>query len=233
MFSSLISAILDTWLVLSNLAFLIPAKRVWEYARYTRAPLYFLIVFFSGSYHTCRSYGNLCIFSFKMHQMLDFFFAELTIPLSALYLIWFPLRYQWVERLLIIAFAILIFVLQVYTDGDLVVQLVIVAISFTLVLAYWIYMRYFTRRAALPPYSVVYFERGIALTALSVGLFGTQGRFMEGYWAIHSVWHVLGALGQDYIIRTRPPADPLASVDARIGSRVGSKRFVKSVPFLL
>lgn len=224
-FSSVYVAIVDIWLVLSNLAFLVPAKRAFEYARYTRAPLFFVINFVSGSYHTCRSYNNLCIFTLETHQKMDFFFAELTIPLSALYLIWFPLKYQWIERLLIIAFALLIYLLQISTDGgELQVQLIIVALSFGFVFAYWLLIE-------VPHYNMIYLQRGIALTALSVGLFGAQGRFMEGYWGIHSSWHVLGALGQDYIIRSRPPASPIASVDSRIPS--DRKGWPKIVPRVL
>jgi len=211
-----VAAVLDIFLVISNLVFFIPAIRAVKWYRWTRAPIYFLIVFASGSYHTCRSYSNLCIFPYQLHYNLDFFFAELIIPLSALYLIYFPTFYQWVERWLIILFAILIFVLQIYTNGAIMVQLIIVAISFAFVSIYWI--RYYAQHGRLPRYDWIMLSRGITVTMLSVALFTVQGRYVEGYWGGHSVWHVLGALGQDYILRARPPASPFASVDSRMGA---------------
>ena len=208
------SVILDVFLVLSNLIFFIPAKRAVNYYRWTRAAIYFLIVFASGSYHACRSYSSLCIFPYQLHHDLDFFFAELIIPLSALYLIYFPVFYQWIERWFIIMFAILIFVLQVYTDGAIMVQLVIVAVSLLFVVVYWI--GHYASYGRIPRYNWIMLSRGITVTILSIALFTVQGRYMPGYWLIHSVWHILGALSQDYIIRARPPASPFSAVDARI-----------------
>lgn len=212
------AAVLDVFLVLSNLIFFVPAIRAVRMYRWTRAPIYFLIVFASGSYHTCRSYSSLCIFPSQIHHNLDFFFAELIIPLSALYLIYFPVFYQWIERWFIILFAILIFVLQIYTDGAIMVQLVIVAVSFVLVSSYWIW--YYSVNGRLPRYNWIMLSRGITVTILSVALFTVQGRYMQGYWAIHSIWHILGALGQDYVLRAKPAASPFAAVDRRISSHI-------------
>lgn len=229
--NNVLSDVLDLCLVVSNLIFFIPAIRAVKWFRWTRAPIYFLVVFASGSYHTCRSYSNLCIFSYQLHHNLDFFFAELIIPLSALYLIYFPIFYQWIERWLIILFAILIFGLQVYTDGAVVVQLVIVGVSFSLVSVYWI--GHYVEYKRLPRYNWIMLSRGIFVTMLSVALFTTQGRYVNGYWAGHSVWHVLGALGQDYIIRARPPASPFASVDSRISYSYDAQQqqqFFRAIP---
>ena len=213
-YSSIFYAIVDIWLVVSNLAFLIPAIRASEYARRTRAALFYLIVIFSGTYHTCRSNGNLCIFTLQQHQLMDFFFAELTIPLTALYLIPFTTAYVWVERWAIIAFAILIFILQLYTEGNIMVQVVIVLISSAVVIGYWV-----SQRRLPVSYNWVYLQRGLVLTSLSVALFAIQGRYMQGYWAIHSDWHVLGALGQNYILQSRPPANPRLNLDTKIQVR--------------
>ena len=108
--------------IISNLAFIPPAIRAAYHGHYTRSAIYALIPFTSGSYHACDAYASACLFSFSFHRQLDFFFAELIIPLSALFLVfwgdWAP-----VERFLIIGFAVALAILQ-YTlpTSDFIVQ---------------------------------------------------------------------------------------------------------------
>ena len=207
--------VIDILLVLSNLVFFIPAIRAVNYHRWTRAAIYFFIVFISGAYHTCRSYSGLCIFSFKLHYDMDLFFAQLTIPLAVLYLIDFPIWYQWIERWLIMAFAFVVFVLQVCTGGALVVQMALIGISFALVFFYWVLYKDKTIK-----YDWVMLERGIVLTVMSTSLFTVQDRYMQGFWAVHSIWHVLAAFGQYYILAIKPGAPIYAAVDRKMSNLI-------------
>lgn len=203
--------LIDIFLVLSNLVFFIPAYRAVKYRRWTRAAIYFSIVFVSGMYHTCRSYSDLCIFNFKVHYDLDLFFAQLCIPLAVLYLIDFPIWYQWVERWLLFVFAFIIFVLQMFTGGALQVQLVLIGGSF-IVLGAWLLL--FKNKNL--NYDWVMLERGIILTAMSTSLFTIQDRYMQGFWAVHSLWHVLAAFGQYYILAVKPKAPVYAAIDKKV-----------------
>lgn len=203
--------LIDIFLVLSNLVFFIPAYRAVKYRRWTRAAIYFSIVFVSGMYHTCRSYSGLCIFNFKVHYDLDLFFAQLCIPLAVLYLIDFPIWYQWVERWLLFVFAFVIFVLQMFTGGALQVQLVLIGGSF-IVLGAWLLL--FKNKNL--NYDWVMLERGIILTAMSTSLFTIQDRYMQGFWAVHSLWHVLAAFGQYYILAVKPKAPVYAAIDKKV-----------------
>ena len=212
--NAVIFSLLDLALVLSNLAFLIHAVRSVSQFRWTRAAIFFLIVFASGLYHTCRSYSNLCLFDFRMHHNLDFFFAEITIPLTILSLIYFPPYYQWVERWLIIAFAILVFLVQVYTDGEMLVQLIIVGSAAVILVGYWIW--FYSAYKRFPRYNWIMLSRGLTVTMMSVALFAVQSRYMYGYGAVHSIWHTLGALGMDYILRAKPPGTVYAALDSKI-----------------
>ena len=213
--------LIDIFLVISNLVFFIPAIRAVQYHRWTRAAIYFSIVFVSGMYHTCRSYSNLCIFDFRLHYDMDLFFAQLCIPLALLYLINFPPLYRWVERWLILAFAFLIFVLQVFTGGALIVQLILISFSFLVVIGWLLLFKNKTLN-----YDWVMLERGIILTAMSTTLFTVQDRYMDGFWAVHSLWHMLAAFGQYYILAIKPKAPIYAALDARAYSIIrGIPRF--------
>lgn len=192
----------DVLLILSNLAFLIPFSRAVYYRRWTRAAIYFIIVFASGLYHCCDSYSNLCIFEFSTHHNLDFFFAELIIPLSALYLIYFTPGYFWIERWLIILFAIGIFVIQITLPGELYVQAIVSGIALFILVVYWIY--FYNHYKRFPYYNWIDFLLFLSFTALSISLFSVQNIWHEGYWAVHSIWHISAAVGQTYLLSTRP-----------------------------
>lgn len=203
----------DVLLILSNLAFLIPSTVAIFWNRWTRAVAYFMVVIWSSAYHTCRSYGALCVLPFGTLKNLDFFWADLGIPLTALYLINFKPRYQWIERWLIIAFGMGVFILQIKTDGELLPQAIICGVSLSIVLLYWLIWE-------MPTYDWSAIAAGIAFTIVSILMFTTQGAFMLGYWGVHSIWHVLGAFGQTYFLMCKEPASPYAAIDAKITSNI-------------
>lgn len=210
----------DVLLVVSNLAFLIPSIQAAYLHRFTRAAIFFLMIFASGLYHLCKAYSSTCVFDAQVHRKLDFFFAQLIIPVTALYFIYFPPKWRRLERWLIILFAVVLFVLEVLFDEAFFIQMILAIVGFFIIVFYWIGFaidRFATEgKARLPHYDWNMVVLGIVFTFMAVSLFATQKGWPQGYWAIHSDWHILAALGQYFILLIRPAAPAWAAVDARI-----------------
>jgi hypothetical protein len=211
----------DVTLIISNLVFIFPLlKAVWLH-RYTRAILFGLMTLASGFYHACKSFSSLCIFDSETLRKCDFFFAQLLILVSALYLIEFPLRLQWVERMFIIGiFPIALFVLQMSFDGELLVQLIVTGVAAIGLFVYWYW--YHRKFGRWPRYNWIMFTMAIAMITLAASLFSTQSLWPKGYAYIHSVWHINAALGQYFLLATRRKAPRLANVDTRIARPIAA-----------
>jgi Protein of unknown function (DUF3522) len=197
------------------------------YGRYTRGAIYAAIPFTSGSYHACDAYASACLFGFGFHHQLDFFFAELIIPLSALYLIhwgdWAP-----VERFLIVAFGLALAILQyLLPTSDFVVQGAVVATALAIVTTYWIgyaavaCMQEKRCVAAFPAYNWPQLLAFVALATLSIVMFSVQNYVFLWYDWIHSLWHCLAAFGQFFLLDAKPPTTNRSSpLDAKIQKRL-------------
>lgn len=218
---------MDIWLILSNLPFLLPAVKSAQLHRFTRAAVYFLMMLASGFYHTCNSFASACVFEAQTHRKIDFFFAQLIIPVTALYIVKFAPRWHFLERWLIILFAVVIFVVELVTEEPFVIQLIVGLISVGMIAIYWTYFGYrkyqfekkrgFTHPSfGIPNYDWEPFSMGICLSVLACSLFATQKEWHIGYWAIHSVWHTLAAFGQYYILCIRDAAPRFAALDKSI-----------------
>ena len=222
---------LDVFLIISNLSLWIPAALSFYYLRVTKfpiyyvlGPLYFLMGLVSGMYHSCDSFPSTCLFSFKTHNHLDFFFAQLIIPVSAIYLIYFPPWLYWLQgALILVLYAPGVWVITVTMSTDLWVQGLIAAAAILPVFMYWIWYAYYSKQvtgtARLPPYSWGYFVLAIALLGLSISLFSVQNIWHNGYWAVHSLWHVLAAEGQYFLlkVRTALPQYKIRNTETLIG----------------
>lgn len=154
---------------------------------------------------------------------MDFFFAQLLIPVTALYIIVFVPRYAFVERWAILFIAFGIFVTEVFLNEPFALQLIIAGGSILAVAIYWIcYARFeylTTGKARLPAYDWDAFATGIAFTALACSLFATQEGWFQGYPWIHTIWHVSAALGQYYILCIRDAGDRFAALDEKVMRR--------------
>lgn len=218
-------------LVATNAAFILPAIKAAMLHRYTRAVLYFFMIFASSFHHACIG-GINCVTPADIARKTDFFFAQLLIPVTSLYLIEFPLKYAWLERWLIWGFMAALYFVEVFTNEPMLVQTIVVGVSVFLLIGYWIlhgsyearqYQKLHGRRpenpckgCRFPNYSWYSLSLGIWLSMLAMGLFGTQGSWPGGYDWIHSLWHVLAALGQYWILSSRPQGEANAALDARI-----------------
>ena len=167
MFESYLTRLVDIVILLSNLFFFIPFVGAIRQKRWTRAWIFFWMIWISFTYHLCKSFG-VCLFTSNQHSHLDFFFAQLLIILTALYFVAFSRRYPWVERGLIILGAIAVVILQITLNSDLIVQASLVGASVFFVLLYWFL------RGSLPTYNMVYMTLGLSLIVGSVSLYTYQ-----------------------------------------------------------
>ena len=218
------SSVAPVLLIYSNLSFLVPALQALKLNRWTMAALYVFMILASSFYHACNNWTGDCVLDADVLRKTDFFFAQLLIVITALYLIQFTPHWAFIERWLILVAALALFVVEVTMDEPFMAQVIIVGVSVALIVGYWIgyactarwrkgRYRYF------PPYDWEAFALGIALTALACVLFSTQLAWHLGYPWVHSIWHTLAAFGQYWILCTRPAAPRDAAMDARITHR--------------
>lgn len=200
--------------VISNGMFLLPAVESARRNLWTRFCIYILILVSSSIYHTCNSFHGACA-GLPPHvpRAMDFFFAQLVIPLTALYVIEFPRKsLWWMERVLIVGVAFAIFLVEQYWESSLTVQIVLSGLSLAAILLYWLVFAIATGR--LPKYHWDHFGLAIGLAALSTTLFVVEMSNPPFYWAIHSEWHVLAALSQYFLLLAWPMA-PETQVSSR------------------
>jgi len=192
-------------MVITNAFFIIPSIKSVTLHRWTRAALYFFMIFASSFYH---SYAT----GVSISRKTDFFFAQLLIPVTALYLVQWDKRVYFVERWLIMAFAVALFLVEVFLNEPLWMQLVVAGVSVAVVLVYWV--AHVARHGRLPRYDWDNLALGFALSALACTLFVTQTEWHAGRAYVHSLWHTLAALGQYFILCSRDAGERYASLDA-------------------
>lgn len=217
------STVGGVFVILSNVTFIIPSIKAAFLHRYTRAILYFLMMLASMFYHIGKAFPWAAVLPPVIARKDDFFFAQWLIFITALYLIYFPPRYEFIERWAIFLTGFGLFLIEVYFNEPFSVQLIIAVISVVVVIIYWcLYARYeylATGKARLPPYNWDMFAYGIAFTALACTLFATQENWPLGYDWVHAVWHTSAALGQYFILCTRDAANPLYTLDKKVFAR--------------
>lgn len=207
--------------VYSNAAFVMPAVKAFELNRETMAPSYVVMMFFSSFYHTCNNWSGLCVLPANLLRKMDFFMAQYLIMLTALYIIQFTRTWAWVERWLIVATLVALFVVEATLNEPFAAQIIIAGVAALFIIIYWVVYAVTRKNGSrFPPYDWEAFSMGIALLALACVLFSTQRQWHLGYPWVHSVWHVLAALGQYYILCTRRAAPRDAAMDAVIKKNV-------------
>jgi hypothetical protein len=112
-------------------------------------------------------------------------------------------------------------------------QLVIATASVVILVRYWIVVNWVAPNEDLriffpdwewyeypfKGYDWYAFSSGMALTGLACVLFAIQNNWHAGYPYVHSVWHILAALGQYHILCTRDAAPKDAVLDRMIWSK--------------
>lgn len=213
------------FLVASNLAFIPVIWRSLQFRQYIRAVIFTGNLLSSSTYHLCKPVNGVCLLPYYALGNFDFFFAILNPVVVALYLIPFDAIYKdpvtgkyvgrgvkgavlvrhslrHIEQMMLLGYGFLIAILLALGFNSFVAFGVVGGSVSVIVLA-----------AVLYNYSVYEIrphfdwpDLVIALVLLATGstLFIVQ-EFMSPqlYWIVHSIWHVLAAVGQLYLLDSR------------------------------
>ena len=191
---------MDVFPVITNLFFLLPFAAGLEIKEFILAWSAFLMVWVSGAYHLCGSFG-VCLFRYQTHFYADFFMAQYLIVLMALHMIFFPKRAAWMKMGLSVLGAVGIAVSLIIAPPSITIQAIIVGISFGCVIVYWVIQASVVDDwTKLPRYEWVYLGFAVAMFCSSLSLFLTQNKWMQAYWALHSLWHTASAFGLFFFI---------------------------------
>jgi hypothetical protein len=199
---------LNLFPVLSNLFLLIPfvtavllqIKKIPNvHTLVFAAFILFTECFVSLTYHVCL-FSNYCLFPFTTLGYLDFFFAQLFIVYLAIYIIHFPHGYAWLEWTFVFTGCFLIVIMQIILPGELSVQAGIVICAIAIVFIYWIVYAGTWGNGKIPPYDWYNFTLGFVCLAISTMMFSFQNIYPSLYWAEHSIWHFLAAMGFHFIL---------------------------------
>jgi hypothetical protein len=209
---------MDVVTIVSNAVFLVPAAEAVYKRRWTRFMIYLLVLVCSTMYHACSAFNSACVFDALTHRRLDFFFAQLIIPVSALYVVYFTPQWRFLERIFTIAFAFVILILLLTVGDSMYVQMALAGGALAIILVYWIGYAASSGGGHMPPYEWDYFGMAIALTAASCVLYATQLQYHLMYAWVHACWHSLAAMGQFFflLIREVEEGAELMSLDANV-----------------
>lgn len=200
--------------IISNLAFVAPGIRAILYGRVGRAFIYFLVLFSSGSYHLCKSFSGTCLFQYQSHKQFDFVIAQVNIPIGALYFIYFPLYLAWLEWWTLLISLLLTTLVVTCFSTTFYIQSIVSAAFILVIFIYWVI--FYCIHGRLPKYNWRELLLGVSTTIVGLSMFHLQNVWPAGYWALHSLWHILVAFGQFFLIGIRKPVDLRYSVASKI-----------------
>ena len=184
--------------MISNLAFLYPAKVAFHVRAYLIAAVTLGLVVFSSWFHACDWRDESCTFGFAVHRDLDYNFAFLLGPLIFLYLINFGKRWWWVEYALaavyVVALALVTTMLPQQDNGSatFLVGGAVVGSAFLL----WVVHVSCGKRRSLV-YDTQTAMLGVVAFSQALVLFTIQDfvNSMRLYHYFHGTWHIAAAIG--------------------------------------
>lgn len=188
---------MEVFTVISNASLLLASYTAWKFGRIFRAPTLFAEAIISALYHLCI-YSTHCLFGYQALHYLDFFNAELQLVLVILYFIDFKDGYRWIEWLMILFFVGVLVVLQIVFSSELYVQAGLIGFLVIILIGYWCIF-------GIPKYDWYYVTLSLSLLAISAILFSYQTVYPEGYWAIHSMWHLTAGVGITFSYYIKDP----------------------------
>jgi uncharacterized protein DUF3522 len=205
--------------IVSNLLYVAVSARNLEYGYGFRAYLFFIVgLFTSPLYHMCMGFPSTCFWSVFKYHVIDFWTAELSMPLSALLFIRF--KAPFVEKWIILTMIIVIGLLVTGTNGTFMMQAIIGGSSLAFVAVYLLWHKWAHRY--WPKYDIIQLVMGLSFSALAVAFFVVQDWYPPFYGYNHSYWHALGAIGIWFLTGIKEPADPALNLEARIAASVNA-----------
>ena len=209
------------YLVISNIAFLLPSLFALASNYYIQSAVYLTISFVSSLYHLCKEDwidaagdGGYCfILNFNQYHGYDMFFAQLTVPISFLYLVSFDAIYlkekykntmilgnrKWLETLILYWFAFFNAFLVV-SNNEYILTAAVLIISSGLTTALITMITYIKYKLVVKFYTVEILL-GFFFTFFAMSFMMLQEHVSNDlYWFIHSSWHIIGSIGQFFLI---------------------------------
>ena len=199
--------------IFSNLTFLWPASYARTVDEPDRAFLFYLIALFTSPlYHLCLGFARACIFGARTHYVIDFWSANLCIPLTALYFVRF--RHAYVERWIIFAILIGMGLLVNQVGTSLMTQSIISGASLSFVVVYLAWHRIVRKgKDSLSfPHIYIFFLRGILILYLSKRIPDLQLGQSGSRRNVYNVFHCLLHLSRRVAVRVWVHARLLAHV---------------------
>lgn len=220
-------------LVISNLIYIIPAIVAWKWGFIALFAVLIAIGFlFSPAYHLCGSF-DVCIYSYRVHKILDYIPATLSIALASLLFIYWRdsddisqrgVGYPWLQKLFVFYFIVLSTGLNLISSSAMIAQGTIFGISAFIIFGYWFV--YFRTHGTFPRYEWKSLFIGVSLITASLLMFVVNDLIPSYYWATHPLWHILGALGLTFVIMIRPPVPKYLNSESSIYSATNGQSLI-------
>ena len=200
--------------VLSNLFLLIAFVTTVRWRRIFISFLLFVECWVSLTYHVCM-FSNACLLPYSTLEYFDFFFAQMFIVYLSIYFVHFNKYWAWLEWILVFIGCLVVALLQAFLPNDLAVQAGIVGICLLCVGIYWIIYYNTVGNGKLPPYDLSCLALGLCLISIGVMMFTLQNIVPEYYYLMHPLWHASSAMGINYIIQIKKPAEKYFNVASK------------------
>jgi len=205
--------------IFSNLPFLLAASRSLDYGYgFTAYLLAFVAIFTSPVYHICTGFPAACLWSFYKHRVVDFWSAELAIPVVGLIFIKF--RAPYVKKWIIMTLVIVIGFLVTGTSSNFIGQAVIGAITIAVILVYIAWHR--IAHGYWPEYDLVQVVLGVTFGTFGVSFFKVQDWWPPYYGYLHSYWHTFVAIGAYFFVGVRAPEPQYLNLEGKITDLMSS-----------
>lgn len=190
--------------VLSNLVFLFPAEQCLEWEWPVDVFLWSVVaVFASPAYHLCMGF-YACLWNVSKHHVVDFWSAEMALPMVALYFI--RIRAPYIRTWFILVSIIAIGLLVTGTDSSFMNQVVIGLVSGAIVVCYLLWHRY--AHGYWPEYDMQRLVLGLGFLVLGVCFFVVQEWWPPYYGYLHAYWHASTAMGVGFMVGIQPKRTP-------------------------
>ena len=184
--------------ILTNLVFIAPAVRAYMWGRIFRTFHSLLVLFSSGSYHTCKSFPWACLFDYQMHKDFDYIIAVLFLPMDALYFVYFDETTSYLEWWAVFVSIVAVSLITTGMTSGFVAHAILAGVVGGGVVIYWIV--FYAKHKRFPKYNWMELGLAIGLSVFGVALFVLQDYNPGGYWYIHSMWHLDVGMGRFFII---------------------------------
>jgi len=188
------------------------SSRALEYGYGFEALLWAVVALFtSPAYHLCFGFGA-CLWSVGKHRVVDFWSAEMAMPVVGLHFVEFRAAFarKWILWLSLIIIGLLV----TGTGSTFMGQAIIGGVSGIGVILYLCWYR--AVHEYWPDYDMVQLTLAIGFLALGVCFFVVQDWWPPYYGYNHSYWHASIAVGVYFSIGILPPHSQLLNLDSRI-----------------